>query len=335
MSLIKEPIMIKGRKISSRVVMPPMATAKSTLDGYVTEDLCRYYEDRTAGGYLGIVITEHSYITQQGKAGNGQMSLADDNAVEGLKQLTETIHKGCGFVVAQLNHAGSSTSMDITGMPIVSASAVENPGKKAGLPVAIPEELSKEEIQKIQEEFVNAAVRAKKAGYDAVEIHSAHGYLLNQFFSPLTNKRSDEYGPQSIENRTRFQVEVYRKIREAVGNDYPVFIRLGGCDYLPGGSTIEDAVEASLIFEKEGIDIIDLTGGMCRYERPDNKEPGYFSDMSAEVKKAVKVPVLVTGGITTAQQAEEILKENRADLVGVGRAILKDPAWAEKYLGEN
>lgn len=333
MSLIKEKLKIKNIELKSRIVMPPMATSKSTDDGYVTDALCEYYKERTAGGYLGMVITEHAYITKQGKAGKGQNSIADDKAIEGLTRLTAAIHEGCDVVVAQLNHAGSATSTDITKTELVSASAVDNPGKNPTLPNVIPKALSKDEIIKIQDEFVSAAVRAKKAGYDAVEIHSAHGYLLNQFFSPLTNKRDDEYGPQSIENRTRFQVEVYRKIRKELGEDFPIFIRLGGCDYMDGGSTIEDAAEAAKIFEREGIDLIDLSGGMCRYQRPDNKEPGYFSDMSQAVKQAVKIPVLVTGGVTTADEAEELLKENKADLIGVGRAILKDADWAKSNIG--
>ncbi len=333
MSLIKESLKIKNIELKSRIVMPPMATAKSTDDGYVTDALCEYYKERTAGGYLGMVITEHAYITKQGKAGKGQNSIADDEAVEGLSRLTAAIHEGCNVVAAQLNHAGSATSIEATGMELVSASAVENPGKKPGLSSCIPKELSKDEILKIQDEFVRAAQRAKKAGYDAVEIHSAHGYLLNQFFSPLTNKRDDEYGPQSIENRTRFQVEVYRKIRKELGEDFPIFIRLGGCDYTEGGSTIEDAVNAAKIFEREGIDLIDLTGGMCRYQRADNNEPGYFSDMSKAVKEAVSIPVLVTGGVTTASEAEALLEGNKADLIGVGRAILKDADWARINLG--
>ena len=330
MSLIKESLKIKNIELKSRIVMPPMATAKSTDDGYVTDALCEYYKERTAGGYLGMVITEHAYISKQGKAGKGQNSIAEDEVIEGLSKLTAAIHEGCNVVAAQLNHAGSATSKEITGMELVSASAVENPGKNPTLPNAIPRELSKDEILKIQDEFVMAASRAKKAGYDAVEIHSAHGYLLNQFFSPLTNKREDEYGPQSIENRTRFQVEVYRKIRKELGDDFPIFIRLGGCDYMEGGSTIDDAVNAAKIFEREGIDLIDLSGGMCRYQRADNKDPGYFSDMSQAVKSAVSIPVLVTGGVTTAGEAEMLLKENKADLIGVGRAILKDADWAQK-----
>ncbi len=171
-----------------------------------------------------MVITEHSFYCRQGKAGKGQVSFADDEKTEGLKRLVEAIHEGGAKVIAQLNHAGSATSSAVTGMPVVSASAVINPGMKAGIEPELPISLTKEEICEIQDLFVAAALRAKEAGYDGVEIHSAHGYLLNQFFSPLTNKRTDEYGAQSIENRIRFQLEMYTKARKALGDDYPIFL---------------------------------------------------------------------------------------------------------------
>lgn len=330
--MLKESIKIKNMELPNRLVMPPMATAKSGPDGEVTDALCEYYKSKTSGGYIGLVITEHSFYTQQGKASAGQVSFASDDKIEGLKKLVAAVHEGGAKVVAQINHAGSATTSAVTGMPVVSASAVINPGVKAGTVAEMPADLSKEEIIELEDLFVKAAVRAKKAGYDAVEIHSAHGYLMNQFLSPITNKRTDEYGSQSIENRIRFQVETYRKTREALGDDYPIFIRLGGCDYMEGGSTIEDAVEACKLLEKEGIDLIDLSGGMCRYMRQDNSEPGYFSDMSSAVKKAVSVPVILTGGITTAEQAEGLLQNGAADLIGVGRAIMKDSDWARKNM---
>ncbi len=190
--------------------------------------------------------------------------------------------------------------------------------------------MTAEQIRETVSWFAQAALRAKKAGYDGVEIHSAHGYLLNQFYSPLTNFRTDEYGCQSIENRTRFHAEVIAAVREAVGEDYPVAIRLGGCDYAEGGSTMEDCVAACRIFEACGVDLIDLTGGLFGYVRPDCTEPGYFKDMTVAVKKAVQIPVLLTGGVTTAAEAEALLEADCADLIGVGRAIYSNAHWAEK-----
>jgi NADPH2 dehydrogenase len=330
--MLKEPIKIKNVEFKNRLVMPPMATAKSGPDGEVTQELCDYYKSRAKSGLIGTIITEHSFYCRQGKASEGQVSFADDSKIEGLKKLVDVIHEGGAKAIAQLNHAGSATVSSVTGMPVVSASAVLNPGVKPGTVPEMPLALTKEEISRIEDQFAEAALRAKAAGYDGVEIHSAHGYLLNQFLSPLTNKRTDEYGPQSIENRVRFHVEMYRKARKALGEDYLIFIRLGGCDYMDGGSTIEDAVKAAMIFEKEGIDLIDISGGMCRYLRNDNTDPGYFSDMSSAVKRAVSVPVILTGGITQADQAEALLKAGAADMTGVGRAMMKDAGWAEKNM---
>ena len=332
--MLKESIKIKNKIIKNRLVMPPMATAKAGANGEVSEALCSYYKEMAAGGYIGTVITEHSFYCQQGKASAGQISFASDDNIDGLKKIVSGIHEGGAIAVAQLNHAGSATTSAVTGMPIVAPSAVINPGVKPGTTPEMPVELTKAQITELQDLFVDAAVRAKKAGYDAVEIHSAHGYLLNQFYSPLTNKRTDEYGSQSIENRIRFQVEMYRKARAVLGDDYLIFIRLGGCDYMEGGSTIEDAVSACKILEKEGIDVIDLSGGMCRYMRPDNSDPGYFADMSTAVKKAVSVPVILTGGITSASQAEKLLEAKAADMIGVGRAMMKDHEWAKKNMAD-
>ena len=164
---------------------------------------------------------------------------------------------------------------------------------------------------------------------DDVELHSAHGYLLNQFFSPLANRRTDGYGPQTVENRVRFHREVILAVRQAVGEDFPIALRLGGCDYEAGGSTVEDCVEACRLLEHSGVDLLHLTGGMNGFVRPGHGEPGYFRDLSVPVKGAVHIPVLLTGGVTTPAQAEALLEEGCADLIGVGRAIFKNARWAD------
>ena len=186
-----------------------------------------------------------------------------------------------------------------------------------------------QQIRQVTEWFALAALRAKQAGFDGVELHSAHGYLLNQFFSPLANQRTDAYGPQSVENRIRFHREVIRAVRQTVGDDFPIALRLGGCDYEAGGSTAEDCVEACRLLEHSGIDLLHLTGGMNGFIRPGHGEPGYFQDLSVPVKQAVHIPVLLTGGVTTPAQAEALLEEGCADLIGVGRAIFKNPHWAD------
>ena len=238
----------------------------------------------------------------------------------------QAIHEAGSAVIAQLNHAGSGAEPETPGVNL-SASAVASPRKPES---GVPREMTRAEILLTEADFVRAALRAVRAGCDGVEIHSAHSYLLNQFYSPLTNRRTDEYGPQTMENRLRFHLETVDAVRKAVGPDVPIALRLGGADYLPGGSTEEDAVEACRMLEAAGVDLIDLSGGMCGYVRPEHAEPGYFSSMSEKVKAAVDVPVLVTGGVKTIADAEALLQEGKADLIGVGRALYRDARWLER-----
>lgn len=319
----------KGRlRLKNRLVMPPMATGRSEADGEVGQKLLAYYDEKTKGGYLSLVIIEHSYVSMVGKANPLQLSASEGRMIPGLKRLADTIHKNGSKAVLQINHAGSAAKKAVTGFDPVGPSAVQNPSKEdAELPV----ELSRSEIELIVHDFADAAVRAKNAGFDGVEIHSAHGYLLDQFISPLTNRRNDSYGG-GIHGRTRIHLEIIGAVRRVVGNDFPILLRYGATDQAEGGLTPEDSVAAALAFEKAGVDMIDISGGMCRYTVPGNSGPGYFSRFSQAVKEAVSVPVMVTGGVTRAAEAEELLKNRCADLIGVGRAILKDSGWAKAAL---
>jgi 2,4-dienoyl-CoA reductase-like NADH-dependent reductase (Old Yellow Enzyme family) len=330
MAKLFDPITINNLTLANRLVMPPMATAKASDNDGVTDEVCAYYHERAKYSKIGLIITEHSYVQRQGKAHLGQMSIATDEMIPGFQKLTDCTHQEGVKVFVQISHAGSASKSNVTGDPLVGPSANYHPKQKEELPM----EMTVQQIHEVTECFAKAALRAKKAGFDGVEIHSAHGYLLNQFFSPLTNRRNDVYGAQSVENRTRFHCEVIKAVRAVVGEDYPVAIRLGGCDYEDGGSTVEDCVEACKILEKCGVDLLDLTGGMNGFIRPGHSGPGYFRDLSVTVRQAVKIPVLLTGGITTLSQAEVLMADNCADMIGVGRAIFKDAHWADKDLQE-
>ena len=189
MALINEKFKLKNIELSSRLVMPPMATSKS-VDGEVNQELCDYYNEKSAGHYIGLIITEQSYISPEGKASMGQVSIAKDSDIEGLKKVVSTIHQNGTKVMAQLNHAGSCAKYSVTGHEALSASHVKNPSRLAS-ESELPKEMNEEDIKKLINDFTHAAIRAKEAGFDGVEIHSAHGYLLNQFYSPLTNQRTD------------------------------------------------------------------------------------------------------------------------------------------------
>lgn len=330
MTHLSEPIAIKPITLPNRLVMAPMATAKADANGYVTDEVCNYYQERAKYSKIGLIITEHSYIHPQGKAHPGQTSIASDDTIPALRRLTDCIHREGVHVFAQLSHAGSAASSKTTGQPPVGPSPVCHPKQREEL----PQEMTISQIHQVTDWFAQAALRARLAGFDGVELHSAHGYLLNQFFSPLTNRRTDEYGPQTVENRVRFHQEILRTVRKAVGEDFPIALRLGGCDYEAGGSTVEDCVEACRLLEQSGVDLLHLTGGMNGFIRPGHGEPGYFSDLSAPVKEAVRVPVLLTGGITAPSQADALLEAGCADLIGVGRAIFKNAHWADSDCSE-
>jgi len=321
-----KPLQTDLLSLHNRLVMPPMATAKSDSNGKVSSAILDFYQEKSAGGQLALVIVEHSFVQQAGKASTNQLSVADDSVIAGLKQLSNVLHCNGVKAVMQINHAGSATSAEITGANPVGPSAIANP-RKGG----VPHELTRQEIEDIVVSFRNAASRVKAAGFDGVEIHSAHGYLLNQFFSPLTNQRTDAYGG-SVEARIRIHLQVIEAVRQAVGPDYPILLRLGAADFVEGGSTIQDSQIAAREFEKAGVNILDISGGFSGYINPDNNQPGYFSSLSAAIKEVVSIPVILTGGITTAQAAEELLAAGKADLIGVGRAILQDSQWVKKAI---
>lgn len=329
MSQLLEPLIIGKLPLHNRLVMPPMATAKAGADGEMTEALIDYYAEKSAGGALGLVITEHCYITMQGRNRVGQPSIADDATVAGWKRLVDVLHANGSKAVMQVNHAGGATTREATGLETVAPSDVTSP---VG-PGEIPRPLTTTEIATIVGEFARVARRVKEAGFDGVEIHAAHGYLLNQFFSPLTNLRTDEYGGDTM-GRIKMHLEVIAAVRAAVGDDFPVLLRLGAVDYLEGGSRIEDATLAAAEFERAGVDMLDITGGITGFMRPDHTEPGYFSDVTEAIKQVVSVPVILTGGVAEPRQAEELLASGKADLIGVGRAILKDSDWARRAVRE-
>jgi 2,4-dienoyl-CoA reductase-like NADH-dependent reductase (Old Yellow Enzyme family) len=315
--LLDQEINIGKLPVQNRLVMPPMQTNK-TEAGHVTDALVDYYRERAVGSRPGIIITEHSCVASNARAAETQLSIAADDMIPEHRRLTDAIHEGGCKAFVQLNHAGSN-GIDES----VSASNVNIPTKKLS---KRPKELVSDEILAIEAQFAKAAGRAIEAGYDGVEIHCAHAYLLNQFYSPMINKRTDKYGG-SLENRLRFLVETVGAVRRAVGVDVPIAVRLGGADYLPGGSKEEDAVEAAILLEKAGIDLLDISGGMCFFLRPGHLEPGYFSSMTEKIKAKVSIPVLLTGGIKKVEDAERLLTEGKADMIGVGRALMKDARW--------
>lgn len=326
MSNLLEPLVTSHITLENRLVMPPMATSKAEVDGKVSKAMLDYYDEKSKGGFISLIIIEHSFIIKQGKASHQQLSVCQDCMIEGLKGLASIIHNNGSKAIMQINHAGSAANKEVTGSDAVAPSAIGNP--RTG---SVPMELTHIEIKEIINAFKEAARRTKEAGFDGVEIHSAHGYLLDQFFSPLTNKRADEYGGD-VNNRIKIHLEVIKAVRAAVGEDFPIFLRLGASDYMEGGATIEDSKLAAIEFEKAGVDIIDISGGFNGYVIPGVTKQGYFAPLSEAVREVVSIPVILTGGVTEATAAEELLTDGKADLIGVGRAIYKDSNWAKNAI---
>lgn len=324
---IKDHVISKNIEFKNRLIMPPMATAKADDNGHITKEILDYYEDKTSCKLFSAVIVEHSYVDKRGKAHNSQCSIAKDSDIEGMSKLAKVIKNNNALAVLQISHAGSAGKKDVIGMSPVAPSCILHPGNKSS---DLPIELSINQIEDIKNKFIDSAVRGKLAGFDAVELHCAHGYLLDQFLSPLTNKRKDEYGGD-IYARIRLHIDIIKGIREKLGKNYPIFLRMGAGDFMEGGLSKEDSVIAAKEFEKAGIDVLDISGGMCFYTIEDTR-PGYFDVVSKPIFENVNIPVILTGGIKKGTDIIDILNRNVCDLVGIGRSVFKDSNWMTREL---
>ena len=296
--------------------MPPMQTGRATIEGAVTGRLISFYTRRAAA--LGLLIVEHAYVATAGKLSPKQLGIYHDKLISGLEKLASEVHALGTPIVLQITHAGSVANSKVIGGNPVGPSAT---GKTRAL--------SESEIEGLVEEFALAADRAVKAGFDGVELHGAHGFLLNQFFSPLLNKRVDEYGG-SLDNRMRFPLMVVKKVRKIVSGRLLLY-RLGADDLAANGTHIEDSTVFAARLEHAGVDVIDVSGGLCGSEPKQLKGvKGYFVPQAYEIKKAIRIPVVGVGGITEAEFADRLIREGKVDLVAVGRALWKDSKWAEK-----
>lgn len=301
-----------------------MALDIATEKGKVTRRLIEHYCRRTRG--VGMIIVEHAYVSPEGKAHPKQLGIYDDQLIPGLSQLAKAIRQKGVPVGIQISHAGARAMHSPCAPSNIRSRYLKRYTRKNKDGYVIcAKRIKEDDIPRLISDFARAAWRGKKAGFDFIEIHGAHGYLLNQFYSPLTNIRHDDYGG-TLQRRLRFPLEVVQAVREAVGQEMPVFYRLGADDQLPYGTTVEDSVKAAVMLVEAGVDCLDLSGGIGGYLR--EGEEGFYSYLAKAIKPAVDIPVMVTGGIKTVEKANEIVAQGIADLVGVGRTLLKDPDWA-------
>ena len=324
---IFSPLTVKNMTIKNRIVMMPMGTNYGEQNGEMSFLHINYYEQRAKGG-TGLIIVENASVdSPQGSNGTTQLRIDHDNYLPRLFKFCENIHRYGTKIAIQINHAGASAVSSRINMQPVSASDV--PSKEGG---EIPRPLSKDEILHIVKKYGEAAKRAQTAGFDAVEIHAGHSYLISQFLSPITNKRTDEFGG-SVENRTRFCRMVIDEVRKQVGPFFPIMLRLSADELMEGGNTLEDTLEY-LDYLQEEVDIFDVSCGLngsIQYQIDANYLPdGWRSYMAKAVRKKFNKPCISMGNVRDPKVAERILADGDADLIGMGRGLIADPAWVNK-----
>ena len=324
---IFEPFTVRRVTVKNRIMMTPMGTNYGEQNGEMSFLHINYYEQRAKGG-TGLIMVENASVdSPEGSNGTTQLRIDHDNYIPRLFKLTETIHKHGTCIGIQLNHAGASAQSARTNMQPVSASNI--PSKEGG---EIPRPLEKEEILRIVKKYGEAAKRAQTAEFDCVEIHAGHSYLLSQFLSPLTNKRTDEFGG-SAENRARFARLVMEEVRGQVGPFFPIFLRISADEFTEGGNTLDDCLDY-LQYIQEEADVIDVSCGLngsIQYQIDANHFPdGWRSYMAKAVKERYNKPCVTMGNIRDPHVAEDILARGDADLIGIGRGLIADPEWVNK-----
>ena len=324
---IFSPVTIRHMTVKNRIVMMPMGTNFGEQNGEMSFLHINYYEQRAKGG-TGLLIVENASVdSPQGSNGTTQLRIDSDNYIPRLYKLCENVHKHGACIAIQINHAGASAMSSRIGMQPVSASDV--PSKEGG---EIPRPLTKEEILNIVRKYAEAARRAQICGFDAVEIHAGHSYLISQFLSPIYNKRTDEFGG-SAENRTRFARMILEAVRKQVGPHFPIFLRISADELMEGGNTLEDTLAYLECLEKE-VDVFDVSCGLngsIQYQIDANYLPdGWRSYMARAVKEKFGKPCIAVGNIRHPQIAEEILAKGDADFIGMGRGLIAEPEWVNK-----
>lgn len=324
---IFSPVTIRHMTVKNRIVMMPMGTNFGEQNGEMSFLHINYYEQRAKGG-TGLLIVENASVdSPQGSNGTTQLRIDSDNYIPRLYKLCENVHKHGACIAIQINHAGASAMSSRIGMQPVSASDV--PSKEGG---EIPRPLTKEEILHIVRKYAEAARRAQICGFDAVEIHAGHSYLISQFLSPIYNKRTDEFGG-SAENRTRFAHMILEAVRKQVGPHFPIFLRISADELMEGGNTLEDTLAYLEYLEKE-VDVFDVSCGLngsIQYQIDANYLPdGWRSYMARAVKEKFGKPCIAVGNIRHPQIAEEILAKGDADFIGMGHGLIAEPEWVNK-----
>lgn len=327
-----EPGRVGSLELPHRIVFAATSSELADKDGFVGDDLVEYYAERARGG-AGLLVLEATYVEQEGKRLHHNAMLHDDGFIPGLRKVVEATHAEGAKIAIQLNHGGRESIPHVSGSVPLAPSPI--PSQFTGVGDAVvPKELSHGEIDRIVERFAEAARRSRDAGFDAVELHGAHGYLIGEFLSPDSNKREDEYGG-GVRGRAYFCVRLIEAIKARLGKDYPVIVRMNGRDHVKHGLELDDAVEMAVLFEAAGADSISVSGGV-HASRPYMVVPGMSVDRgcyvgySDAIRRRVNIPVMVVGRINTPELAEQILVDGQADFICLSRALIADPYFPAK-----
>jgi len=320
MSKLFEPFSLKSLQLKNRIVMPPMCMYSAGTDGIATSWHNIHYSSRAIGG-VGLIIQEATAVEKRGRLSNHDLGLWTEDQISGLSEIVDLVHEFGAKIAIQLAHGGRKAW---TGEEnIVAPSPI-----KFSTNDTVPEQLSLFQISQVVESFSHAAERAVKAGYDAIEIHAAHGYLIHEFMSPHTNKRTDKYGGDKV-NRLNFPIEVIKAVKAVMPSDMPLLMRISAVEYLDEGYTFEDMIEAVGVFKKHGLDLIDVSSGGASQNAPASW-PGFQLPYAQKIKSVIGIPAIGSGLIRDPLMAAEAVEKDMVDLIAIGRGQLADPHWAIK-----
>ena len=328
MNKLFESTSINSMQLSNRFFRSATWEGMAGDDGSVTDKLTETMNKLASGG-VGLIITSHAYVRPDGQAGPWQLGVYKDDLIPGLRKMTDSVHDRGGNIVMQIAHAGQFA------IGQSKAFAVSASGEQAQSQYI---EMTRGDIRETVAAFADAAGRAKKAGFDGVQLHCAHGYLLSQFLSPAFNKRRDEYGG-SVANRARIHLGVYHAVRETVGKDYPIMIKINSQDFIENGLTLQDSVQAAQMLARAGLDAIEVSGGMplsgrlspSRVKIDTEEKEAYFKEEIREFRKAVNVPLALVGGIRSFTVAERLVDEGIADYISISRPFIREPDLINRW----
>lgn len=324
---------IHGMALANRIVRSATWEGLADKEGRVTPKLIEMLVE-LAKGEVGLIISSYAVVSPEGQSGQWQLAVHDDSFLPGLREMVQAVHASGGKIVLQIAHGGCFALPDLTGVEPIGPSDLDEEGHLRCRSV------SRQEIASLISAFTQAAVRAKQAGFDAVQIHAAHGYLLSQFLSPVFNRRMDEYGG-SLENRARILLEVVHGIRSAVGNDYPLLVKLNSEDFLEGGLTREEAVLVAAMLEQASINALELSGGTLASPkkmlpvRPGKLETRenevYYREAARLCKKQLTIPLILVGGIRSYEAAEDLVRNGAVDYISLSRPLICEPGLAKRW----